>query len=174
MIADILRWLLLPAIIVAAWAVSKAHPERVRIVARGLPVVVAALLVLLAISGLVRHGGVLAEIHRWMAHVFFIVWWLGVPFGIGILLQQDFGKHPVAAIVQAIALLMGLAIVLVASMTGYLGPANLPPVDPAVGEETYNRFLVLHLVVLPGLCAALTVQWWWYFRPVANAKEDVS
>lgn len=170
---DIVRWLLIPAIIVAAWAVSKTYPQRMRSTVRCLPIVASTLLALLMISGLLREGGLLAEIHRWTGHVLFVVLWLSVPFGMGVVLQQDLRKRPAAAVAQALVLLLGLAIALAASVTAYLGPGNSTPADPTIGEETYNRFLVLHAVVLPGLCAALMVQWWWYFRPMAHATERV-
>ena len=162
--SDTLRWLLLPVIIGLGWVASRTHEARARKAARCLALIAGALLVLLGISGLLRGGGLLADIHRWTGHAVVIVLWLGVPFAIGVTLQQDLTRRPVAAVVQVLALLLGLAIALAASMTGYLGPTNSAPVDPAIDQETYNRFRVLHFVVLPGLCAALMVQWWWYFR----------
>lgn len=158
---DIVRLLLFPAIAVGAWFVSRRHRGLARKSARTLAGLVAMVLLCVAVAGWSLSGEATAVTHRWAGHALLIVVWLSVPFGVGVSLQRNFRQRPIVAIAQSLGFFALLGAVMLASFTGYLGPTRTAYVDGA----TYNRFKVLHLFVLPGIIAILTLGWCWAFRP---------
>jgi cytochrome bd-type quinol oxidase subunit 2 len=157
----LLPWFIVAATFVAGWYASKRHSKLSRKAARFMPVMAALILCVIAVTGWFPSAGNDLPTHRWAGHALVILAWLSVPFAMGVLLQQEFRKRPTAVFSQAITFVVVFCIVSLTAFTGYLGPSNLQN----VGEETLNRFKVLHLYVLPAILLALLVQWWWYFRP---------
>jgi cytochrome bd-type quinol oxidase subunit 2 len=158
--AENVRLFLFPAIVVTAWLVSRHRDELARKCARLAAAIVAILLVCIAISGWIQPRELAMATHRWTGHLLVVAVWLFVPFAIGVSLQQHLKHRPVTAIVHMIAVLALLGATLLASFTGYLGPAHVDPLF----EETNTRFQVLHLVGLPAIVAILIACSFWYFR----------
>jgi hypothetical protein len=161
------HWLLLAGFIVAAWFISKRHREAAGKIGRLLPVAAGIVLLSSAITGWLRADGVLTNIHRWTGHALVVIIWLGVPFAIGVLLQQHVRCRSTTAVCQLFAFLVVLGSVSLAGFTGYLGPSHLD----SIGEETRNRFNILHPFFLPGLIFALLFEWWWFFSPEEHNPE---
>lgn len=152
--------------IAVAWWVSTRYEERSRRIAGLLPIVAVGALCCLVPTGVLRNDR-LADMHSWVGHALGSFLWLSVPFAIGWLLERDIRRRPVRAIVRSLAPLSTLALGLLASATGYLGPTH----SAAISEETRNRFQVLHLFVLPTLLTLLLVIWRRLFLPTkATAK----
>jgi hypothetical protein len=143
------------------WMTSRAWPLRARVIARYFPTVAGVFLVVLLISGFARPATTLNEVHRWAGHGLVILVYLCVAFSLGVLLHQKITASPILAVVQSLALLFCLAVTLSASFTGYLDADPVP--DPAIAEETHNRFIVLHLIVQPTFLAMLFAAWFFMF-----------
>ena len=158
---EAVRLLLFPAIVVAAWLLSRRHSELARKSARLIPGLLALILAFMAVTGWVRSQDAVAMVHRWVGHAFLIAAWLSVPFAIGVLLQQQLSRRPVFAIAVSLELLLLLGLVVAASITGYLGPSH----QDEFSDERHNRFVVLHLCLLPGAGFLLLATWFWTFRP---------
>ena len=158
---ELVRLLLFPAIVLAAWLISRKRNASARKSARLMSVFLATILVCIAVTGWFRPVGEAATIHRWAGHALVLAAWLFVPFAVGVALQHHIHQRPIGAIAQVLALLLLLGLTLLASFTGYLGPSHADQLT----QETRNRFHVLHLFVLPGLVAVLLAFWFWFFRP---------
>jgi quinol-cytochrome oxidoreductase complex cytochrome b subunit len=162
--ADVLRFLLLPAILVAAWLFSSRYPERARQAARLFGVILAISLIAIAATGYRRL--ITQDIaHGWFGHGSLIVAWLTAPFAIGVILQRRIFQRPIWAILQSLMILAVVGLNLMAGFTGYLGPSQ------SNVEETINRFYVLHTVVFPCLCLAFLGVWIAIFRPEGKSIE---
>src|SRR5262245_54290912 len=137
--AELVRLLLFPALVVVAWLWSRQSPVFTRNLARQLSYTLAAIVAFIVVTGLYHSEKSAARIHLWVGHAFTSVVWLFVPFAIGIVFQQAIRPRSVAAIVKCFNLLLFLGITLLAAITGYLGPTH----QQDIGEESYNRFVVL-------------------------------
>ena len=171
--ADVLRFLLLPAILVAAWLISSHYPERARQAARLLGFILAIGLIAMAATGYERLENP-DSTHRWFGHGSLIVAWLAAPFAIGVILQRRIRLRPILAILQSFMILAAVGLNLEGGFTGYLGPSTQPNVEAGnerLAEETINRFYVLHAVVLPCLYFAFLGIWIAIFRPERKLKE---
>jgi cytochrome bd-type quinol oxidase subunit 2 len=135
--------------------------ESARKAVRVLSVIVAAIFLAMALTGLARSQPTAYSIHKWSGHALVIAVCSFVPFSAGVGLQRNIRRRPGFAIAQTIVLLSLLALVLLASFTGYLGPSHVEDVS----ESTRNRFTILHLFALPSLIAILLTAWYWLFRP---------
>ena len=161
-------WLLFFGITAVTWYVAGVRGELARKLARLLPIAPGIVLGILIVSGCSRAMGGAGATHRWAGHALVIVLWACVPFAVGALLRLYFRTRPVVAIVQLVTLLFVLCIGLLSSFTGYLGPSH----HDALGEETHNRFVILHLYFLPALFLLLLIEWWWFFRPTRRREAD--
>jgi quinol-cytochrome oxidoreductase complex cytochrome b subunit len=171
--ADVLRFLLLPAIVVAAWLISSRYPERARQAARLFGVILAVGFLATTATGLERLTNP-DSTHRWFGHGSLIVAWLAAPFAIGVILQRRIRQRPISAIFQTFMILAAVGLNLLGGFTGYLGPSTQPNVetgDTRLVEETINRFYVMHTVVLPCLYFAFVGIWISIFRPERELKE---
>jgi hypothetical protein len=116
------------------------------------------------IPGLAYEPGMPMEIHRWTGDGLVIFLWLGVPFAGVIVLHQKLARKTVIAVVQTLVVVTALVF---ASFTGYLGPLrNLDNL-----EETNQRLVVLHEVVLPTMLSLLLVTWLFALRPLVAMKR---
>jgi hypothetical protein len=162
------RLLLFPLIAVVAWLLSSRNGESARKAVRVLSVIVAAIFLVTALTGLARSQPTASSIHKWSGHASVIAVWLFVPFSVGVGLQRNIRHRPGFAVAQTIVLLSSLALVLLASFTGYLAPSHVEDVS----EATRNRFTILHLFALPSLIALLLTVWYWLFRPAPIGTGD--
>jgi hypothetical protein len=156
---ELIRLLLLPAIAVGAWFLSRSRPELARSLSRGLCVVLLIVLAALAITGYLHPSETFASAHRWSGHSLVIIAWVGVPFGIGVGLQQH-GHDPAVAAFLTLGLIALLGVVVIASISGYSGATHVE----GITEESLNRFKVLHLGFFPAIIAALLAGWLWLLR----------
>lgn len=165
-------WLVISATFTAGWFISHGYGELARRCARSVFAISILVLLALAISGAFHDREAARSFHRWTAHGITIFLWLAIPFAIAVLLQQNFRRRPSAAIAQLIALLLVFGSTVLCAFTGYLWPTGS---ENAVGEETLNRFLILHLFVFPATTFALCVESYWYFgRTNSPAPSDSS
>ena len=155
------RLLFFPLIAVVACFLSSRKGESARKAVRVLSIIAAAVFLIIAATGVARSQSTASRLHEWSGHALVIAVWLFVPFSVGIGLQRNIRRRPGLAIAQTTVLLSLLALVSLASLTGYLGPSHFEDVS----VETRNRFAVLHPFVLPSLVAALLTAWYWLFRP---------
>ena len=172
-LTDALRFLLLPTIVVAAWLISSRYPERARQAARLLGLILTAVLVAIAVTGLQRQANP-DSIHKWFGHGSLIAVWLAAPFAIGVILQRRIRRRPVLAVFQCFMVLASVGLNLVGGFTGYIGPSwqtHVEADNERLVEETTNRFYVLHGVVLPCLYLAFLAGWIAIFRPERKMKE---
>jgi hypothetical protein len=110
----------------------------------------------LAISGLAIAQPLSHVVHRWSAHGTVIFAWLFFPLAIGLRYASGSGSWRFVALISVIFLAL-----LLTSFTGYLGPATAAEQGELVGEETQNRFIVLHMGVLPAVLCLLGGVWLW-------------
>jgi hypothetical protein len=84
---------------------------------------------------------------------------------IGIALQRGIRHRPLTAVGQVSALLVLIAAALLATFTGYLVSDGNP-----IGEETRNRFIVVHYFFLPGVISLLLAAWFMlFFRRISRS-----
>jgi amino acid transporter len=155
-----LPWLLFFSFALCGWFISRRRPEPARKLARGLAIAPAIILLILVASGWLRPVPTVAEVHRWSGHALAIAMWLAVPLAIGVTLQRQRGKK----FGGAVLLVLALGISLLASFTGYLDTSQ-------AGEETKNRFIILHFYALPIALATLLAAWTFIFRPRRRVSE---
>jgi hypothetical protein len=153
---------------VCGWKAVEHRPDAARKVTRTFPLVAAALVGWLTVTGFVVTDSPVPTSHRGAANVLTVQLWLCVPFAIGGLFQGAVRYGVWRTAIQFLILLMVLGLGFLTAFTGYLGPTHTGP----VGEETRNRFEVLHKYALPGLLTALLAEWWWFFRPRNRRKAD--
>jgi quinol-cytochrome oxidoreductase complex cytochrome b subunit len=87
--------------------------------------------------------------------------WVLAPFSVGVTLEQNLRDKKGRAIAQTLLLCSLLGLVLLSAMTGYLGPSHVTDIS----DETFNRFTVHHMFVLPALLAFCIIAWYWLYRP---------
>ncbi|MEX2172863.1 MAG: hypothetical protein WD872_00790 [Pirellulaceae bacterium] len=160
---DLIRLLSFPATIVAGWIFAKYVPRAARLVGFALPAV-AMLHFLVVAAASFGHVAPWNTIHRWGAHGFVILLWLGVPFAIGMAVEAAGRRGIMATAGLILLLLMSLAVAFSASITGYLGPSTQPDLSP----EGHRRFAVLHGIALPLLLFGLLLGWLWHLRPTLS------
>src|SRR5687768_13536149 len=119
-LADALRFLLLPAIVAAAWLISSRYPERARQAARLLGVILVASLVIIAVTGVQRQASPESN-HKWFGHGSLIAAWLAAPFAVGVILQRRIRQRPLLAILQSFVILAVVGLHLMGGFTGYMG-----------------------------------------------------
>ena len=92
------------------------------------------------------------DMHRWLGHgLFLLLWWVGVATSA--LCLASLASRPRTAIGTVMLTLALFFLAFAEAVVGYM-PARDALGDPA-GDETRNRFFVLHYVALPvaiGLC----------------------
>jgi hypothetical protein len=162
--------LIFPILIAAGWVCSHNRPNVTRIVARCVALLAGVSLGMIAISGQLRSLPAVADFHKWMGRGMLIVQWLGIPFAAGVILRQQIRSHMVVAIGYSLALVCTLVVSFLASITGYLGPLN----NPETTEETRNRFVILHMFVLPAMLAILRCVWFFALRPLTESSPEKS
>ncbi|HEX5105491.1 MAG TPA: hypothetical protein VFV87_16850, partial [Pirellulaceae bacterium] len=67
-----------------------------------------------------------------------------------------------------VALALLIVVTILNSITGYLGPTTAEQFNDSFDEETFHRFIVLHMVFLPTFFVALLAVWAWWFRPTRS------
>jgi len=100
-----------------------------------------------------------------LPHGLLILDWSAIPLAIGETLARA-RTRPIAAAARASGLLILLVVVVLASITGYLGPSYGP-----IDAMNVRRFQVLHYWVWPALAVALVI--WWY-HSLAGAEPAYS
>jgi len=151
------------------WATSRAWPHAARIACRSQPLIAGAMLGVLFTSGLLPARISTLDVHRWSGHGLLILQYLSVPFSLGVLLHRKLMQRPVIAVLQSLTLLLCLAVSFFAAFTGYLDVDPVP--DQVIAQETHNRFVVLHMFLLPMILAAtLTI---WHFAFWSRPGHDV-
>ena len=164
MMTELAKLLALPTLVIIGWLASSHNPNAARLAARLLGVIFTVLLLCFGLSGWLHSMDLAFQVHRWGAHAFLILVWLSVPYTIGVVLQQHIRRRPLAASIQCFLTLLFLGLILFATFTGYLAP----PLDEPFAEQTYHRFVVLHMVIVPACIAMLLVEWIWFFGPDAR------
>jgi hypothetical protein len=165
---DILRLILLLLIGFLAWRLSSRHARAMRFCTALVAGVLVGGLMVLVVTGIGRQwwawpGGA----HRWAGHALTIQAWLAVPIAIGVILQQQLSQRPFRALLGVACCLLTMFFVVLAGITGYLNPSVDDPTmwfvqggqARFIGEETRNRFLVLHQFVTPYLFALSLAGW---------------
>ena len=136
------------------WAICA--PAAMRRVVEGAIWLLGALLIVEIVSGLVMLAAgwpLLVAAHRWAAHLMVII--ASTMMGASLaLLIRHFRRAPGAAILFCLVSFAAVALVFLASFTGYLGPFA-----PGADQETKNRFFVLHVFIAPILLALLVPFW---------------
>jgi hypothetical protein len=87
--------------------------------------------------------------HRWLGHFLVMIVWLLTSVNLALVIR-NFRRSRGTAVLFGLVSCTVLAIVLLASFTGYLDPFG-----PGADVETRNRFVLLHEVVPPVLLAIL-------------------
>jgi hypothetical protein len=123
---------------------------------RVLAALFAAGLVCLVVTGLLTAQPSIHALHRWSAHAMVIFAWVMLPLAIG--LRYAIGSGSIKFVALLAVLFLGL---LFTSVTGYLGPSTAAEYGEQLGEETKNRFVVLHMGVLPAVLCLLSGIWVW-------------
>jgi quinol-cytochrome oxidoreductase complex cytochrome b subunit len=126
------------------------------VVQRVLATLFVAGLACLAITGLLPPEPYSGEIHRWGAHGMIVFAWLALPLAIGLRYVCGLGSWKFIATLAFLFLVL-----LLSSFTGYLGPTTASEHGQQLGEETHNRFIVLHMCVLPAVLFLLGGIWFW-------------
>jgi hypothetical protein len=149
-----LSLLLLPALLVAGWQIARrcdigSHVQRT------LAAVALSWMFVVMLAGLMRDTREwILELHRWGAHGFLILIYLATPLAIGARFGQRAGSAGFVILLLSLLLVSFLA-----SITGYLNPTPEELAANAVHAETHNRFVVLHMIVLPLVTLVLTGLW---------------
>jgi len=152
------------------WATSRGWPDAARIGARAMPLVMGVILGVLVLTGLPWLHFATAEVHRWSGHAIVVLVYTCTAYALGVLIHQQLVRYPVLAVAQSLGLLISLAVLLLASMTGYLDD---DPRTSAAAHETQGRFVGLHMVVLPTAFAISLVVWHRAFRPEPSSRGAV-
>ena len=153
----------IPALVLSllgiGWILAKHEPAVVTILSRAALALAAVLFCGLIVTGL-QHAA-WGETHRWTSYWLLFLVWSWSSFSLGAAWWQQWPK--VWALLGRTALLIASAgLVFLASVSGYLGG---PTHAPDAGEETYNRFVFLHQIVLPNLlCLSIGLLGWWQER----------
>ena len=154
-----------------AWRLSSWYPRAMRFCTAVLAGMLLGGLVVLVVTAVGRQQWAWpVGVHRWAGHALVIEAWLAIPWAIGVILQQHLRKRPFRAMLGVACCLLTLFFIVVASFTGYLNgfalPANVPAGEFGVdlssrfaGEETRNRFVVLHVYAVPYLIALSLAGW---------------
>lgn len=159
-----LPWLWLPCVATVGWFVARRDAEFADRTCRQFAMITSGILAVAVLSGVAGTFAGADLVHRWTSPVLIVLLWQAAPFSAGVLLRREFFDRPVLASVKGGALLALFGVTWLASLTGYLGPSN----HEAPMEETRNRFVVLHLWVLPALAAMLHGGWFWILRREAT------
>jgi hypothetical protein len=132
---------------------------------RALATLCSAGLACLLITGFLTAQPSIHAIHRSIAHGMVIFAWVMLPLAVGLRYASGWGSIKFVLLLAFIFL--GL---LLTSFTGYLGPMAAAEHGEQIGEETRNRFIVLHMRVLPAVLCLLSGTWLW----LAWRPEDVT
>ena len=162
--SDYLGLILFAILAAAGWILSRRRPDIARRTARGLVVIPALILLVLTASGWSQSGSTAASIHGWGGHSLVIAMWLIVPYAMGVVVAIHAPKRPALALGMVILFLFALAVAFLASFMGYLDLTN-------AGEETKNRFVILHMYALPINLALSLALWAYLFRPSAHSES---
>lgn len=149
-----LQLLLVPTLLVLGWILARRcqwGPVIQRIATGG---VVAGVLVLLVSGLLIDVHSVVHATHRWTAHLLVIWMWTFGLLSIGARYGEGWGDWKFELLIVCLG-----GSLLVTSFTGYLGPRTAAEYGEELLEETKNRFIVLHMFVLPGVVGALATCW---------------
>jgi hypothetical protein len=151
------------------WAVASFSEAAARIAGT-----IGVLLVLLvglvtAGSGLADPGNLMvAEIHRWTAHLLVICAWWVAPYCGGVVLRRHTWLG--ALIGRWVLLALAAMATVSASMTGYLLLGARLEND----QETFARGVMLHQFVLPIVLLTLVSFWLWIIWPMRRMHPSDS
>jgi hypothetical protein len=153
---DVLAINLAMAVGGAVWAIR--FPASFRVMIVWLSVTLLILVGLEALLGIARLIDVSREasepLHRWCAHAMVILCWLlaviAAPARIVLFLKA---RRIPLGLLEFGASLATLAVLLLASFTGYLASGGNP------GQDTIRRFYVLHGALLPTALTASLIVW---------------
>lgn len=161
-----------PPLIILGWATSRAWSLTARAIARATSLAAGVVLGILLISGAWAQATGPNDVHRWAGHGMVTLLYLCVGFSLGVLLHQKITRHPILAVIQSLALLLCLAVSVSASLTGYLDVE--PSANPVIAEENHNRFIVLHMFLLPTILLVLLGIWHFAFWSVHEASQTAN
>lgn len=133
-----------------AWAIYAPHSMRLVVEASlwFFGIVVAGE-VILGCAMLATDEPPLLVAHRWLGHVLVMIVWIFTSVSLALVIRH-FRRSRGTAILFGLVSFATLAIILLASFTGYLDPFG-----PEADVETRNRFILLHEVAPPVLLAIL-------------------
>jgi hypothetical protein len=153
------------ACLAAGIVLGRRCPADVRRIARGLALLVGFAFFVIIVTGLGPPSGPTRVIHHWLPHGVFLLDWYVVAFSVGVILASP-GRHPLARVAFGLVPVWFLGVIVLAALTGYLGPSH-GQTDP----NALDRFRVLHFWAWPALGAALWAAWYRGLRP---GPRDVS
>jgi quinol-cytochrome oxidoreductase complex cytochrome b subunit len=182
---EIARWLLVAGVVVAGVMLQRHRPEFARRLARACSLLLFASFACVLWTGAHEPGSPTSESHRWTGHAMVIVAWMAVWFAVAVVLGREYAASPLKALTKSALLLLTLALVLLASFTGYLIPwdqmafeagADAPDDLRArvVSSATLHRFVALHMIVIPALTAFSLAAWCYLFRPVRHCSSQAT
>ena len=131
---------LFPVLVVVGWMTSKRTGATAARLAQGLLATLLAVAITLAITGVFHGRSNFGDVHRFGGHGMVVVAWLGIPFSMGTVLQLHSRKRFVHGLAQSAMLLVLLMLVLLCSLTGYLGPSH-SDAEGVDDEGRQNRFV---------------------------------
>lgn len=154
------------AILALGFLLSRRHRSLADAITCGLGFFCLAIAIVIALSGILHGPPFMKSLHRWGGHGLVIALWCFWIFALGVSGEQTKSRGAGILLARITVITLALLLGLLASFTGYLGPAH----DPEIGRDmdTYNRFIVLHMFIVPTLLAILLGLWCKLFWPKAT------
>jgi hypothetical protein len=152
------------AILALGFLTSRRHRSLADAITCGLGFICLAIAIVIALSGILHEPPFMKSLHRWGGHGLVIALWCSWMFALGVSAEQTKSRGVGILLARLLVITLALLLGLFASFTGYLGPAH----DPELGRDSHNRFIVLHMFIVPTLLAILLGLWCKLFWPKAT------
>jgi hypothetical protein len=157
------------AIIALGILLSRRYRLLADSVACGLGILCIAIGLVIGVSGAFHGPPAMRSLHHWTGLGITIAIWCSCLFSLGVAMEQARSRGIRLLTARFSALAFALLLGFFASFTGYLGPAH----DPEIPRDMHNRFIVLHMFVVPLLLGIPFTFWCYLFWPQAQ-REDAA